>query len=90
MHIARQVRVTGRVQGVFFRAWTAEQARDLGVNGWVWNASEGSVEARLQGEEIAVNQLIERMREGPDGAEVTNVEIADAEPENMDHFTVRH
>ena len=90
MHIARQVRVTGRVQGVFFRAWTAEQARDLGVNGWVWNASEGSVEARLQGEEIAVNQLIERMREGPPSAKVEDLEIDDVALQPIDRFEVRH
>jgi len=90
MTIARHVRVSGRVQGVFYRAWTAQKAQAIGAKGWIRNATDGSVEAHVEGKEAVVEALIDAMREGPDGAEVTNVEIADAEPENMDHFTVRH
>jgi len=49
MAAARHVQVTGRVQGVFFRGWTQEQAERLGVNGWVRNCPDGSVEAHLEG-----------------------------------------
>ena len=49
---ARHVLVTGRVQGVFFRAWTDEQAQRLHVNGWVRNCPDGSVEVHLEGEEL--------------------------------------
>ena len=52
--VARHVRVTGRVQGVFFRAWAQGQARELGVSGWIRNCPDGSVEAHLGGEEDCV------------------------------------
>ena len=88
--VARRVRVRGVVQGVFFRHWTCDEARELGVKGWVWNRSDGAVEARLQGEEQAVNRLIARMREGPPSARVDEVEVTEAAVENFDRFDVRH
>jgi acylphosphatase len=48
--LAKHVRVTGRVQGVFYRAWAQGQARELGVSGWIRNCPDGSVEAHLGGE----------------------------------------
>ena len=89
-HVARHVTITGRVQGVFFRAWTAEQARALGVNGWVRNAPDGSVEAHLQGDRWAVQRLIELLHRGPPSAVVNEVveEAADLGP-NLE-FEVRH
>jgi acylphosphatase len=88
--VARHVRVTGRVQGVFFRAWTCQEARELGVKGWVWNTNDGSVEARLQGEEVAVEQLIDRMRQGPESAQVEKVEIEETEVQSIDRFEIRN
>ena len=88
--IARHVRLSGRVQGVFFRAWTREQANELGVTGWVRNCADGTVEAHLAGEEQDVALLIDRMRRGPPSARVERVEIEDAEPEGVDGFAVRH
>ena len=87
--IARRVRVTGRVQGVFFRAWTAEQAERLGVAGWVRNCRDGSVEALVQGEAGAVEALIDALHRGPPAARVERVEVADAEPEPLSGFVVR-
>ena len=72
--IGRKVRLYGRVQGVFFRQWTVDQARTLGVTGWVHNARDGSVEAHLAGDETAVAQMIERMRQGPAGAHVEDLD----------------
>jgi len=89
-HIARHVRVTGRVQGVFFRAWTAEQARILGVCGWVRNAPDGSVEAHLQGDKWAVQRMIELLHRGPPSAEVDQVLVEDAELGAVLEFEVRH
>ena len=88
--VARNVRISGRVQGVFFRAWTRDQAGELGVSGWVRNCGDGSVEAHVEAEETAVNALIERMREGPSHAHVTGVQVTEAAAENFDRFQVQH
>jgi len=87
---ARRVRVTGRVQGVFFRAWTQQQARELGVNGWVRNASDGSVEAHLEGDEAAIKALVDRLWRGPPAAEVDDVQVEEAASDGASRFEVRH
>jgi acylphosphatase len=88
--VARQVRVTGRVQGVFFRAWTRDEARRLGLSGWVRNCADGTVEAHVEGDEGAVAELIGKLHHGPSGAEVSDVEVENAEAENLGRFEVRH
>ena len=88
--VALRVRVTGLVQGVFFRAWAAEEAGKLGVTGWVRNASDGSVEAHLEGEKWSVQQLVDQLHRGPPSAQVEQVDVDEAEPERPDHFEVRH
>ena len=88
--IARRVRVTGRVQGVFFRAWTREEARRLGLSGWVRNCPDESVEAHVEGDEAAVATLIAELHNGPPHAEVDDVEIENAEAEGLSAFEVRH
>ena len=90
MSVAKRLRLTGRVQGVFFRAWAQGQARELGVSGWIRNCPDGSVEAQLTGEEQAVARMIERMRQGPSNARVEDMSIEDAEPESLGRFEVRH
>ena len=87
--VGRKVRVYGRVQGVFFRQWTVKKASALGVNGWVHNARDGSVEAHLAGEESAVEGLIEHMRRGPPQARVEDVTVETAEPEPVEGFSVK-
>ena len=69
------VRVTGRVQGVFYRAWTGQTARALGLAGWVRNHRDGSVEAVFSGSVEAVAAMIEKCRQGPPAARVEKVEI---------------
>ena len=88
--IARRVRATGRVQGVFFRAWTKEQAEELGVAGWVRNCPDESVEAHLEGDKHAVQQMIDLLHRGPSSARVAQVAVEDAEPEGAGGFEVRH
>jgi len=88
--VGRRVRVSGRVQGVFFRGWTRDEARQLGVAGWVRNCPDGSVEAHIEGEEAAVDQLIARMRSGPSGAEVDDLTVDDVSAEQLESFEVRH
>jgi acylphosphatase len=87
--IARHVRVTGRVQGVFFRAWAQGHARELGVSGWIRNCPDGSLEAHFDGEEADVDRMIERMRHGPSDARVEDVTVEEAEPENTGRFELR-
>jgi acylphosphatase len=87
--IGRKVRVYGRVQGVFFRQWTVKQADALGVSGWIHNARDGSVEALLAGEESAVGQLIEHMRQGPPQARIEDLTVEAVEPETADGFSVK-
>jgi acylphosphatase len=88
--VGRSVKVSGRVQGVFFRGWTAELARSLGVTGWVRNCPDGSVDAHLAGEEAAVEQLVERLRDGPPSAIVSKIEVDDVAPEPAEDFSIRH
>ena len=90
MTIARRVQVTGRVQGVFVRAWTRNQASELGVSGWVRNASDGSVEAHVQGSDAAVETLIDRLHRGPPSAQVKKVEAREIAAEKSDCFEIRH
>ena len=90
MNIARHVRLTGRVQGVFFRAWTRDQARELGVSGWVRNCDDGSVEAHIEGEDAAVRQLLDRIGQGPPSADVEDVQVEEVPAEGLDRFEVRH
>ena len=78
------------MHGVFFRAWTQQQARELGVSGWVRNASDGSVEAHLEGDEAAVKALIQRLWQGPPSADVDDVEVVEVASESLSRFEVRH
>lgn len=73
-------RVTGRVQGVGYRAWTQAAARRLGLSGWVRNRRDGSVEALLAGPEAAVAAMLAAMRQGPPAARVEDVVSAHDRP----------
>jgi acylphosphatase len=88
--VARHVSVTGRVQGVFFRGWTQDQANELGVTGWVRNCPDGRVDMHIEGEEDAVRQLIERLHRGPPTARVEDVHVWNVELFEYDDFEVRH
>lgn len=67
--------VDGRVQGVYYRASTQEQARALGLRGWVRNLPDGRVELRAQGTRDRVEALIAWCRKGPPSARVTSVDV---------------
>ena len=88
--VARRVHVSGRVHGVFFRAWTRDEARSIGVSGWVRNCADGSVEAHAEGGEAEVDELVRRMRHGPAHARVTDLKVSEAPAENCRGFEVRH
>jgi acylphosphatase len=90
----RQVRITGRVQGVGYRAWVEHQARNHNLEGWVRNRRDGSVEALFAGPEKLVSEMIARARRGPSLARVDDVieEQAAADALNLrrpgDRFSV--
>jgi acylphosphatase len=71
------LRVTGRVQGVFFRASTREEALRLGIRGTVRNEPDGSVFIQAEGDETALARFLEWVRRGPPGARVDQVERTD-------------
>lgn len=69
--------ITGRVQGVGFRLYMQQQARKAAVTGWVRNRQDGTVEAVVQGAPDAVEAITEWARQGPPGATVTDIQVAD-------------
>lgn len=85
-----RVRVSGRVQGVWFRAETMSMARSLGLTGWVRNASDGTVEAVFEGDERLVSEAVAWCRRGPPGARVESVEESREEPTGEQGFEVRY
>lgn len=75
--MAKQLRITGAVQGVGYRVWFQSQARALGLNGWVRNRLDGSVEAVVGGEAQAIESMIALARRGPPAAQVNGLSITD-------------
>jgi acylphosphatase len=71
------VRIEGRVQGVYYRAWTHDTALSLGLDGWVKNAGDASVEAVFSGPPAAVAEMLRRCADGPRDAKVTAVIVTD-------------
>ena len=67
--------IDGRVQGVFYRAFTRELAHNLGLNGWVRNLRDGRVEAVFEGDKKMIEQAIEECYAGPPGARVSHIEV---------------
>ena len=86
--VRKRVVVRGRVQGVFFRDTMRRMAESRGVCGWVRNREDGAVEAALEGEPDAVEAIVAFAREGPRGAAVEDVEVADEEPEGASGFQI--
>lgn len=80
------LRITGRVQGVGYRAWAIDTARRLGLRGWVRNRADGSVEAHATGEDDAVAAMIEACRQGPYAARVADVAVSEAEDDGSPGF----
>lgn len=78
--VRARARVTGRVQGVFYRASTRDRARELGLIGWVKNTPDGAVELEVEGEAEQVEELLRWCESGPPGARVDEVERTEIEP----------
>ena len=67
--------IDGRVQGIFYRAFTRELAHTLGLDGWVRNLRDGRVEALFEGEKGIIQKAIQACYAGPPGAKVSNIEV---------------
>ncbi len=81
--------VSGRVQGVFFRASTRDRARELGLSGWVRNLPNGRVEFVAEGEENTLQELLRFLRVGPPGARVDNLVVEWSAPSGETGFSIR-
>ncbi len=83
MTTAKMLKIYGRVQGVFFRESMKEEAKRIGVFGWVRNRKDGTVEAFIQGEAALVEAMVGWARLGPPRAKVERVEVTDASPDGV-------
>ena len=79
--------VHGRVQGVFFRMETRDRARSLGLDGWVRNCPDGTVEAVFEGDRARVESMVDWCGRGPAGARVDDVDVKWEEPAGESGFT---
>jgi acylphosphatase len=87
---AVSVRVTGRVQGVSYRWYALQEARRLGVAGWIRNEPDGSVAGRAEGDDDAVDGFVDWCRRGPAGAKVRDVAVSPAPVSGADVFEIRY
>jgi len=78
--VRRRLVIHGRVQGVFYRASCRAEAEARGLDGWVRNLPDGTVEALLQGPEERVQDMIRWCYQGPPGARVTRIEVSEEAP----------
>lgn len=77
-HKALRILIFGRVQGVFFRDWTVKTALEFGLNGWVRNRTDGTVEALVVGDNETVDKMVKECWIGPITSKVENIEITNA------------
>lgn len=77
MKINKQIRLSGRVQGVFFRKSTQQKALELGITGWVRNEPDGSVLVEMEGNLSAMMEMEEWLKHGPPIAKVESLEISE-------------
>jgi acylphosphatase len=87
---AVMVKVTGRVQGVSFRWYAAQEAERLGVRGWVRNEPDGSVAAHVEGDRPAVDAMVEWLHRGPSYAAVRDVAVTEAQPSGATAFDITY
>ena len=84
------MKISGRVQGVYYRASALQEAQKLGLVGWVMNCSDGTVEALAEGEKSKLEQFIAWCQRGPEGARITAIDIRWAAAEHNFHgFMIR-
>lgn len=91
LHMAQTIHfyVSGRVQGVFFRMKTKQQADLYGLTGWVRNLSDGRVEGMASGDEKLLKEFSQWLQQGPEMARVLKLEVEEIEPEEFKEFSIR-
>ena len=89
MKEAVHVFVAGMVQGVFYRSWAEQTARQLGLKGWVRNLPDGRVEAVFEGNKKSVERMVGLCRKGPPHAKVENVDARKERASGFEGFEVR-
>ncbi len=82
------IRITGKVQGVFFRASTKAVADQLGIKGFVLNRDDGSVYTEAEGDDLSIELFLDFCRKGPEHAIVENVEVSQGDIKNFRNFEV--
>ena len=90
MSFAVHLFARGRVQGVWFRAGTQEQALQMAISGWAKNCSDGSVEIHAEGEKENLEQFINWCRKGTPAAQVSTLDVEWVPPQGLDSFEIRH
>ncbi len=84
------IRVEGKVQGVWFRANTKRVAEELGVKGYVMNKPDGSVFIEAEAEEEVLEEFLAWVKQGPPAAEVQNVLLSEGELQNFSEFIIKY
>ena len=84
--ITCHVTISGRVQGVWFRGWTKQQASSLGLKGWVRNRCDGTVEAIFQGDAADIDSMLNACGQGPPAASVADIRVAYRVRSNFHNF----
>lgn len=87
--IARHLNISGHVQGVWYRNWTVDTARTLGLAGWVRNRANGDVEAWVEGTQESFTRFLAFAHEGPPAARVAQILVQEVEPQGFTRFEKR-
>ena len=91
MNARVHVIISGKVQGVWFRASTKQKADELGITGWVKNTSDGNVEALFEGLDNHVGEIVDWCKTGPPFAQVKNIRIIRLDPKkDFNDFSIKH
>ena len=90
MTTAIDVRIAGMVQGVGFRYWTMEKARELGLAGWVRNEDDGDVTAHLEGDDDVLSEMVRALWQGPRWSNVTDVKTSQSTVKGLTSFKLEY
>ena len=84
-----QIKIHGTVQGVFFRNFTTLKAKELGITGWVRNATDGTVELEAEGKSESIDNFLQWCHHGPDKAVVNKVIVVESTFKNFTSFEIK-